>query len=145
MWFNAGLLFQRAELILDGDYQTEQQLVTRYYKTLPSLQRQLLSKLEQKNKGYPSPDRADALIYSLVNYKTPWKEKTPTDANAPVKHGTQRKPVGRFTQQMVVDTKANDTIKKRLGKRPDMTYLQQQLDQLNHQNRHHITSKQERD
>lgn len=145
MWFSASLLFQRGELILDGDMQTETQLCTRYYKTLPSLQRQLLSKLEQLNKGYPSPDRADALIYSLVNYKTPWKERVPTDEHRPVKREPTKKPQSRFHQRMLVNQKEKGTINDRLGPRPERTLLQMQIDEVNRQNRHNITSKAERD
>lgn len=141
MWFEIALLFQRAEIILDGDMLTETQLCTRYYKINLKLQHQLLSKLEQKSMGHASPDRADALVYCFIGYKSPYRIQVPTEENAPVKRTPFKKPVGRFTQQMVVDTKANDSIAKRFGKRPDMTYLQQQLDQLNHQNRHNITSK----
>jgi hypothetical protein len=145
MWFDAALLFQRAELILDGDMLTETQLCTRYYKINLQLKHQLLSKLEQKNMGYPSPDRADALIYCLIGYKSPWKERTPTADHTPVKRAPLRKPQPRFNQQMLVNQKEQGSMKNHLGPRPEMNLLQLQIDELNRRNRHNITNKAERD
>lgn len=145
MWFEMSLLLQRVEIILDNDFMTESQLCSRYYKINLKLQHQLLSKLEQKNMGHASPDRADALIYCFVGYKSPWKERVPTDEHSPIKREPLRKPQPRFNQQMLVNQKEQGTMKNHLGSRPDMILLQTQIDELNRHNRHNITSKAERE
>jgi hypothetical protein len=131
MWFEFGLLVQRAEIILDGDELTEVQLVTRYYKIAQNLVHQLLSKLEQKSKGFPSPDRADALVYAFIGYKTPYKPVVVSNEQAPVKRRLIERPVGRFHQKVILSEDRQSTINRRIGIRPDMSYLQEQLDQIN--------------
>lgn len=134
MWFNMSLQLQTSSIILDGDMLTETQLCTRYYKISSKNVHQLLSKLEQKSKGHPSPDRADAHVYCFVGYKSPFKENPP-DTTIP--EGQTRtegglyvpRPTGSFTQQSL--TKSSDSVERRLGKRPDMSYLQSQLDRFN--------------
>ena len=61
---------KRGELIIPYDKLLITQLSTRYYKITNKNIHQLLSKLEQKAKGYPSPDRADALNLCFWNYKS---------------------------------------------------------------------------
>lgn len=137
MWFQMSLFLQTSSIILDGDMLTETQLCTRYYKISSKNIHQLLSKLEQKSKGHPSPDRADAHVYSFIGYKSPVKEQsidsifTTTPKQSEGQYIPKMK--GQFTQQHL--TKNNDSIEKRLGKRPDMSHLQSQLDQFNKNNK----------
>lgn len=131
MWFNFNSYLEKAELIIPLDKLLTEQLVTRYYKVLQNLQHQLLSKLEQRSKGFPSPDRADALIYCFIGYKSPNKEILVPNEDAPVKRIVNERPVGRFHQKILVTETRQTVINKRLGNRPDTTYLQGQLDQLN--------------
>ena len=70
LFFNMRLLLERGELILMNDKTLSTQLSTRYYKITTKNIHQLLSKLEQKSKGYPSPDRADAVNLAFWNYKS---------------------------------------------------------------------------
>ena len=70
LFFNMRLLLERNELILMNDKVLTTQLSTRYYKITTKNIHQLLSKLEQKSKGYPSPDRADAVNLCFWNYKS---------------------------------------------------------------------------
>jgi hypothetical protein len=70
LFFNMRLLLERGELILMNDKTLSTQLATRYYKITTKNIHQLLSKLEQKSKGYPSPDRADAVNLAFWNYKS---------------------------------------------------------------------------
>jgi len=82
LFFNVRLLLERNELILMNDKVLATQLSTRYYKITLNNIHQLLSKLEQKAKGYPSPDRADALNLAFWNYKS---TRVESDVVAPFK------------------------------------------------------------
>ena len=61
---------KQGEIIIMNDKLLVTQLSTRYYKITTKNIHQLLSKLEQKAKGYPSPDRADGLNLAFWNYKS---------------------------------------------------------------------------
>lgn len=74
LWFNFAGFCKRKEIILSADETTCKQLATRYYKLVEGKIHQLLSKPEQRSKGYPSPDRADALVYAFADYKSPYKD-----------------------------------------------------------------------
>ena len=93
LFFNMRLLLERGELILMNDKTLSTQLATRYYKITTKNIHQLLSKLEQKSKGYPSPDRADAVNLAFWNYKStrvdgeikaPFEVKEDATTNTPV-------------------------------------------------------------
>jgi hypothetical protein len=81
LFFHMALLLERAELDLSvATKQTIQQLCTRYYKLTVNNLHALLSKQEQRSRGYLSPDRADALNLCFWNYKStkvPEKDKLP--------------------------------------------------------------------
>ncbi len=70
LFFNVRELFQNRDIIIFYDKLLIDQLCTRYYKLRDGSIYQLLTKLEQKTKGFPSPDRADALNLCFWNYKT---------------------------------------------------------------------------
>jgi hypothetical protein len=70
LFFNVRKLLERKELILFKDDLLIRQLSTRYYKITTNNIHALLTKLEQRSRGYPSPDRADAFNLAFWNYKT---------------------------------------------------------------------------
>lgn len=81
LFFNVRELLQNKDIIIPYDKLLIDQLCTRYYKIRDGSVYQLLTKLEQKSKGFPSPDRADSLNLCFWNYKTNKKfednEETP--------------------------------------------------------------------
>ena len=81
-WFNFASLLTNLELILINDPLLIKQLTTRYYKIVSGVH-QLLSKLEQRSRGYPSPDRADACVLSFTDYKSTFVEKADESADKP--------------------------------------------------------------
>ena len=70
LFFNVRKLLERNELIIQNDKLLVTQLSTRYYKINTSNIHALLTKLEQRSRGYPSPDRADAFNLAFWNYKS---------------------------------------------------------------------------
>jgi hypothetical protein len=70
LFFNLRLLLERKEISLIHDKLLIQQLCTRYYKRTVENVHALLSKQEQRSKGYPSPDRADSVNLCFWNYKS---------------------------------------------------------------------------
>lgn len=70
LFFNVRKLLSGNELILFYDKLLIEQLCTRYYKLRDGAIHALLSKVEQKAKGFPSPDRADAFNLCFWNYKS---------------------------------------------------------------------------
>lgn len=82
VWFHSRLLFERGEISLLKDDKLIKQLSGRYYKVMDGRVHQLLTKLEQKSKGYPSPDRADSFILCFWNYKSAYVE-TREELNPP--------------------------------------------------------------
>jgi len=70
LFFNMRELLQNQDIILFYDKLLIDQLCTRYYKIRNGKIHQLLTKLEQRAKGFPSPDRADSLNLCFWNYKT---------------------------------------------------------------------------
>lgn len=95
VWFHVRKLFERNEIILMKDDRLIRQLATRYYKLPSSGKHQLLSKLESRSRGYPSPDRADAFVLCFWNYKSKFVE-TKESLNPPYDLPKIIKPVGDF-------------------------------------------------
>ena len=87
-WFNLGNLLKQSELILIRDDKLIRQLATRYYKTDGAIH-QLLSKIEQKSRGYPSPDRADALVYAFSDYKSTFVSSFDDEDKKPTIEGVE--------------------------------------------------------
>lgn len=76
IFFNLRDLLEKGVIILLRDDLLMKQLGGRYYKITPEGKHQLLSKLEQKSKDYPSPDRADAVNLAFWNYESPYVDET---------------------------------------------------------------------
>ena len=77
LFFNMRELLSKKELILFYDKLLINQLCTRYYKLREGTIHALLTKLEQRSKGFPSPDRADAVNLAFWNYKSTKIEEEP--------------------------------------------------------------------
>lgn len=77
IWFHSSILFEQRCLILTYDKELITQLSTRYYKITPNNTHQLLSKMESRSRGFPSPDRADAFVLAFWDYKSKYHEFTP--------------------------------------------------------------------
>lgn len=79
LYFNVRLLFERNELILIDEPILVRQLSTRYYKIIDGAKHQLLSKIESRSRGYPSPDRADSFVLAFTDYKSTYTESVITE------------------------------------------------------------------
>jgi hypothetical protein len=100
LFFNMRELFQNKDVIIFYNKLLIDQLCTRYYKIREGKIYQLLTKLEQKAKGFPSPDRADALNLCFWNYKT---NKKFEDEELPFKEEEEKELVKRKNQKVVGD------------------------------------------
>lgn len=127
------MLLERHELIIPEDKLLIRQLSTRYYKITNRNIHQLLTKLEQKSRGYPSPDRADAFNLAFWDYKS-----THVDGTSEVAQEVQKEYQKKYHKKPVEDfslktwAKGSDSPKQRLGKKPDMSYL---METINNHNR----------
>jgi hypothetical protein len=61
---------ENGEILLCDDSILTRQLATRYYKLTNGVVYQLLSKIEMRNRGLVSPDRADAGVMAFADYKS---------------------------------------------------------------------------
>lgn len=96
LWFHLRGLFERGEIFLLKDDKLIKQLAGRYYKISAAKgTHQLLSKPEQKSRGYHSPDRADAFTLCFWNYKSTFVE-VPEEYQKPYEPPVEAKPVGAF-------------------------------------------------
>lgn len=97
LFFNVRKLMEGGELIIENDKLMITQLSTRYYKINTKNIHALLTKLEQRSRGYPSPDRADALNLAFWNYKSTRKEEeTPPPFKEEEDKKEKQKIVGDF-------------------------------------------------
>lgn len=90
VFFNMRKLLENREIGLINEFKLNKQLGGRYYKLTNKNIHQLLSKPEQKSKGYPSPDRADAVNLCFWNYKSTVVE-VPEDNVRPYYEWEQKK------------------------------------------------------
>jgi len=75
VWMNTRQLFERHEIIMDGnDSVLCKQLSSRHYKLKDAKIQQMWTKLEEKKQGFPSPDRADSFNYAFWSYKSTMEE-----------------------------------------------------------------------
>jgi hypothetical protein len=75
LWFRVRRFFERHEIIFtEKDEVLRRQLVGRYYKLLDGSIHAVLTKQEQRSKGFPSPDRADAFNLAFWNYESSFEE-----------------------------------------------------------------------
>jgi len=129
-WFHIRRLLERNELILHQDDKLVRQLATRYYKLTNGVIHQLLSKLESRSRGYPSPDRADALVLAFCDYKFGMVEDLPADDKLPFKKPETPKPVSDFTIQEW-SKRGRETYDRNPSRRLDFSVLREDIQQLN--------------
>ena len=98
IWFNLRILFERNEIIMIDDPILVRQLSTRYYKLMDGSVHQLLSKIESRSRGYPSPDRADSFALAFYDYKSTYVENILTSLpyELPEEDETKIRPKGDF-------------------------------------------------
>ena len=83
LFFHVRSLFEKKHIILFYDKELIEQLCSRHFKVIDAKIHQLLSKQEERNKGFVSPDRADALNLCFWGYeRTDLKED---ESNPPYK------------------------------------------------------------
>jgi len=95
IWFSIRLLFERNEIIPIEDLKLVTQLCNRHYKIVNGAIHQMLTKQEEKAKGFPSPDRADSFNLCFWNYKSTFVE-IPEDYKKPLPDPIATKPVNDF-------------------------------------------------
>jgi hypothetical protein len=137
-WFKVRELLEKREIILDPNETTEgllvKQLSGRHYKLVDGKIHQMLSKPEEKSKGFLSPDRADSFIYCFWGYKSqvivqPKIKELPYEVKA-----VETKTRGEFTLKGWAGATSNkswpghDNIKKE-----NFGYLREEIAELNRQ------------
>lgn len=89
LFFNLRKLLEQKDVILFYDKLLIEQLCTRFYKMSTKLIHCLLTKLEQRSKGYPSPDRADGVNLCFWGYKS---SKVPDEVESPLIEEEKKEP-----------------------------------------------------
>lgn len=86
LWFHLRSLFEQQCIICQRDDKLIRQLSTRYYKITAKNTHQLLSKIESRSRGYPSPDRGDSFTLAFWDYRSRYHDFVPpTDDQLPFK------------------------------------------------------------
>lgn len=98
-WFHLRKLLERHEIILPSDKTLIKQLSSRYYKITQKNTHQLLSKLESRSRGYPSPDRADSLVLAFCDYKSTFREDKNVERPFELPKDFNVKPKSSFTER----------------------------------------------
>jgi hypothetical protein len=113
------------------------QLSTRYYKINTSNVHQLLSKIEQRSRGYPSPDRADAVNLCFWNYQSTIPEEK---VELPFELPEEKTITGDFLLKSWANGtqkkwKANDNIPKK-----NFSSLEEEVEQYNNRLKQRINA-----
>jgi hypothetical protein len=137
LFFNVRQLLERHEIIIEQDKMLVAQLAGRYYKLRDGVVRQLLTKLEQRSRGYPSPDRADAFNLAFWDYKstrtfTEYHNSAPSEPYDPQKEEEQ-KFVSEFSQKSWAGggTSSLAAFQGNVSKRQPITHLQREIERYN--------------
>lgn len=125
-WFHIRKLLERHELILYQDEKLIRQLSTRYYKITGNNVHQLLSKLESRSRGYPSPDRADALVLAFCDYKSTFRETT-SEEQRPFKLPAEKKPISQLTLAEVARRDADGKYNRNPSRNKDFSMLREDI------------------
>ena len=131
-WWHCRELLQRKEIILTKDKNLNKQLAGRYYKLRDGVLRHLLSKAEQKSKGYNSPDRADSLVLAFLNYKSTWTGVTIGETTRPFKVPPEPLPSSDFTFREYV-SRGTTTYNKNPSFGKDFSLLREDIEMHNKQ------------
>lgn len=129
-WFDFGKLIAQKELILLDDPIVVKQLTNRFYKLVEGVVHQLLSKLEQKSRGFPSPDRADAHVLAFSDYKSTYISPHDDEEKKPILEGEEEpaKIVGDFTLQGYANGHRGDKKNWNINNRQkDFSEIEQEL------------------
>jgi hypothetical protein len=132
LFFNVRKLLERKELIIQEDKMLLKQLSTRYYKINNKSVHQLLTKLEQRSRGYPSPDRADAFNLAFWDYKSTFSRTDYSEA-APDKPFELQEPapvIPIFSlKEWAGDGQSSlATFRRNVSKRQPTNHLQRELE-----------------
>lgn len=132
LFFNMRKLLERKELILSPDKILMKQLSTRYYKMLDGSMHQLLTKIEQKSRGYPSPDRADALNLAFWDYKSTFIEPVDDEEKPLVESNKEEDlvPIGTFDTREWAKGNEKDKWKINNGQK-NFNYLLEEIADYN--------------
>lgn len=134
-WFDFANLIAHQEIILIDDPITTKQLTTRYYKLVEGVVHQLLSKIEQKAKKFPSPDRADAHVLAFSDYKSTYISPNDKEENRPTLEETkekEQKTVGDLTLKGHARGFNNFNPSKYItDKQKDLTDVKAEIEQYN--------------
>lgn len=133
LFFNMRKLLECNELILIKDDKLMRQLSTRYYKLRDGRVHQLLSKVEQKSKGYPSPDRADACNLAFWDYRWTFKTVEETDKDKlPFELAeSKKKPVGSLDMRASANSHNKPKYFGAEDYGKDFSFLQEEIDNHN--------------
>jgi len=130
VWFHTRRLLEQRELILFQDKILEKQLGTRHYKLMDGKIHQMLSKIEEKKLGNPSPDRADAFNLAFWKYQSTYVESEVTEENAPFTLPEEKVDV-RNDFDMRVWAKGQMNTNTRHSELEDLDDLKEELAQAN--------------
>lgn len=133
IWFHCSILFEQRLLIVNYDRELVTQLCTRYYKITPKNTHQLLSKVESRSRGYPSPDRADAFVLAFWDYKSKYHDFAPPEEDKlPFTPEKQEKPKPDFSMLEWAKRGDSDTnFLHRTTKDIDFSLLQEEVKRFN--------------
>ncbi len=139
-WWHCRELLQRKEIILPKDKKLNEQLGGRYYKLRDGILRHLLSKAEQKSKGYKSPDRADSFVLAFLNYKSTFTGTTSVESDRPFKPAPEPKPVSDFTLREYV-SRGTSYYDRNPSANKDFSLLREDIEIHNKQRRELLQTK----
>lgn len=132
LFFNVRKLLERHELLVEYDKLLMAQLSGRYYKLKDGTVRQLLTKLEQRSRGYPSPDRADAFNLAFWDYKsTRVFDNYRSEAPSPVTEEVEEeKPQSEFSLRVWANDEQSSlaAFQRNVSKKQPIDRLQKELD-----------------
>lgn len=130
VWFHFRRLLEQSKIILIQDNILEKQLGSRHYKLKDGKIHQMLSKIEEKNLGHESPDRADSVLYSFWNYRPLFTEEDiPEDSIPFVLKEIENNIKGDF--DMRIWAKGNINRKSHHNELNDLDELKEELKESN--------------
>lgn len=92
----------------------------------------MLTKQEQKSKGHPSPDRADGLIMSLVNFDADYVDDDKKDENdIPFQQPEEPKVNSTFTLKGYANGHNQSGWRRRIEQQSDFSSLQEEISEYN--------------
>ena len=140
LWFNVRLLCERNEIAIVDEQTLFRQLCTRYYKLSGGTIHQLLSKAEQKSRGYPSPDRADSFVLAFWDYKSTYVEQIIKELPFEAIKDTEAE---RYVAPFDIKQWAVQDTRKALAERVELENLEDLQDDIASYNRQRRLTKQQ--